>query len=125
MFSISPIEPLPWGNSHPVNRQVLIQNSAHFMEKIGYALTNSNQMVSQDVVNLFTKVPIDETITVARDKLATDPSLEEITGIPVDNLMEMLTFCVKTTYLSPVLAHVYMEYFEEMALKSTSLNPSM
>ena len=56
----------------------------------------------------------------------------------------MLTFCVETTYfgmgsdiyqqeeglamglpLSPVLANIYMKYFEEMALGSTSLNPSM
>ena len=56
----------------------------------------------------------------------------------------MLTFCVETTYfgmgsdiyreeeglamgspLSLVLANIYMEYFEEMALGSTSLKPSM
>ena len=58
--------------------------------------------------------------------------------------MEMLTFCVETTYfrmgsdiyrqeerlamgspLSPVLDNIYMEYFEEMALGSTSLKPSL
>ena len=58
--------------------------------------------------------------------------------------MEMLTFCVETTYfgmgsdiyqqeeglaigspLLPVLANIYMEYFKEMALGSTSLKPSM
>ena len=55
-------------------------------------------MVSLDVVNLFTKVPTDETQMAARDKLVTDPSLEERTCIPVDNLIEMLTFCEKTTY---------------------------
>ena len=56
----------------------------------------------------------------------------------------MLTVCVKTTYLeggsdiyrqeeemamvsllSPVLANIYMEYFEEMALGSTSLKLSL
>ena len=58
--------------------------------------------------------------------------------------MEMLTFCVETAYfgmgsglywqeewlamgspLSPVLANTYRKYFEEMALGSTSLKPSM
>ena len=58
--------------------------------------------------------------------------------------MEMLSFCVKTTYfvmesviyqqekgldmgfpLSSVLANVYMEYLEEMALRSTTLKPSI
>ena len=100
-------------------------------------------MVSLDVVSLFTKVPTAETLAVVRDKLAAAPLLEECTCIPIDNLMEMLTFCVETTYfgmgsdiyrqkglamgspLSPVLANIYMEYFEEMALGSTSLKPSI
>ena len=100
-------------------------------------------MVSLDVVSLFTKVPTDETLAVVWDKLAADPLLEEHTCIPIDNLMEMLTFFVETTYfvmgsniyrqeglamglrLSPVLANIYMEYFEEMALGPTSLKPSM
>ena len=87
-------------------------------------------------------VPTDETLAGVRDKLAADPSLEERTCIPIDNLMEMLTFCVETTYfgmgsdiyrqeglamgssLSLVLADIYLEYFEEMALGSTSLKPS-
>ena len=97
-----------------------------------------------DVVSLFTKVPTDETFAAVRDKLAADPSVEERTCIPIENLMEMLTFYVETNYfrmgsdkyqqeewlamgspLSPVLANIYMEYFEEMALGSTSLKPSM
>ena len=121
-----------------------VKNSAHFVERISDAPIHSNQMVSLDVVSLFTKVPTDETLAVVRDKLAADPLLEECICIPIDNLMEMLTFCVETTYfgmeadiyrqdeglamgspLSPVLANLYKEYFEEMALGSTSLNPSM
>ena len=57
--------------------------------------------------------------------MAADPLLEECTCIPMDNLMEMLTFCVESTYfrmgsdiywqeglamgspLSPVLANIY------------------
>ena len=97
-------------------------------------------MVSLDVVSLFTKIPTDEILAVVRDKLAANPLLEGRTCIPIDNLMEMLTFCVETTYfgmgsdiyrqeeglamgspLSPVLANIYIEYFEEMALGSTSL----
>ena len=114
------------------------------MERISDAPIHSNQMVSLDVVSLITKVPTNETLAIVRDKLAADPLLEERTCIPIDNLMEMLTFCVETTYfgmgsniyqqeeelamgspLSPVLANIYMEYFEEMALGSTSLKPYM
>ena len=114
------------------------------MARISGAPIHSNQMVSLDAVSLFTKVPTDETLAGVRDKLAAGPLLEERTCIPIDNLMEMLTFCVETTYfgmgsdiyrqeegqamdspLSPVLANIYMEYFEEMVLGSTSLKPSM
>ena len=119
-----------------------VKNSAHFVERISDAPIYSNQMVSLDVVSLLTKVPTDETLAVVWDKLAADPLLEERTCIPIDNLMEMLTFCEETTYfgmgsdiyrqeeglamglpLSPELANIYMEYFEEMALGSTSLRP--
>ena len=106
-----------------------VKNSAHFVERISDAPIHSNQMGSLDVVSLFTKVPADETIAVVRDKLAADPLLEERTCIPIANLMEMLTFCMETTYfgmgsdiyrqeeglamgspLSPVLANIYVEY---------------
>ena len=120
-----------------------VKNSAHFVERISNVPIRSNQMVNLDVVSLFTKVPTDETLAVVRDKLTADTLLEEHTCIPIDNLMEMLTFCVETTYfgmgsdiyrqeglamgssLSLVLADIYLEYFEEMALGSTSLKPLM
>ena len=114
-----------------------VKNLAHFVERISDAPIYSKQMVSLDVVSLFTKIPTDETLAVVRDKLAADPLLEERTCIPINNLMEMFTFCVETIYfgvgsdiyrqkglamgslLLSVLANIYMEYFE------ASLKPSM
>ena len=75
-----------------------VKNSVHFAERISDAPIHSNLMVSLDVVCLFTKVPADETLAVVRDKLASDPLLEERTCIPIDNLMEILTFFIETTY---------------------------
>ena len=75
-----------------------VKNSAFFMEKIYQAPIHSNQMVCLDVVTLFTRVPTNETLTVVRDILVADSYLEECTCITIDNLMEMLTFCVETTY---------------------------
>ena len=86
---------------------------------------------------------MDETLTAIQDKLAADHLLEECTCIPIDNLMEMLTLCVDTTYfgmgsdiyqqeglamglpLFPELVNINMEYFEGMALGSISLKPSL
>ena len=88
-------------------------------------------------------VPTDQILTVVWSKLAADPLLEEYACLPIDNLMKMLTLCVKTTYfkmesdiywqkelatgspLSPVFANVYKEYFKEMALGSTLLKLSL
>ena len=108
-------------------------------KEIRNAPIHLDQNVSLDVVSLFTRIPTDETLTVT-----TDPSLEERPCISIDNLSEMLTFCVETTYfgmgsdiyrpeeglamgssLLPVLANVYMEYFQEMTVGSASLKPSL
>ena len=121
-----------------------VKNSAHFTELIKEAPIGSHQMVSLDVVSLFTKVPTSEALTVIQDKLAADPSIEERTCVPLPNLMEMLTFCMESSYfrmgndvyrqeeglamgspLSPVMANIYMEYFEDMALNSAPLRPTM
>ena len=113
-----------------------VKNSAHFVERISDAPIHSKQRVSLDVVSLFTKVPTDETLAVVRDKLSADRLLEERTCIPIDNLMEMLTFRVETTYfgigsdvyrqeeglamgspLPPVLGNIYMEYLEKNGIR--------
>ena len=74
-----------------------VKKFTHFLERIVNTPIYSNQMVSLDVISLFTKVPTDETLTVLWDRLAADLWLEERASIPIDNLMEMLTFCVETT----------------------------
>ena len=67
------------------------------MERISNTPIHSNQMLSVDVVSLFTKVPTNETLVVW-NKLTADPLLEECTCTPINNLIEMLTFSVETTY---------------------------
>ena len=120
------------------------RNSAKFVEKISNTAIHSNHRVILGVLSLFTKVPTDDVLAVVQDKLAEDPFLKECPNIPIDNLIEMLTFCVETTYfgigskiyrqeeglamgslLSPALADIYMGYFEEMPLGSTTVTQSM
>ena len=97
-----------------------VKNSAHSVERISDAPIHSNQMVSLNVVSLFTKVPTDETLAVVQDKLDADPLLEEHTCIPIDNLMEMLSFCVETTYFG-IRSDIYQQ--REGLAMSSPLSP--
>ena len=95
---MAPIELLYRGDHQPFKSSLYVKNSAHFVKRISDVPIHANQMVSLDLVSLFTKVPTDETLTAVWDKVAADHLLEERTYIPIDNLMEMLIFYVETTY---------------------------
>ena len=88
--------------------------------------------VGIDVVRLFTKVPTDDTLAVVLDKLAADPLLEGRTCVVETTHFRMGSDIYRPeeglatgSPLSPVLANIYMEYFEEIVLGSTSLKLSM
>ncbi len=87
-------------------------------------------MVSFDVSSLFTNVPIDEAVSVIRDKLKNDESLDERTCLSPKCITELLKVCLKSTYfryngncyeqvdekamgspVSAVVANLYMEFF--------------
>ena len=93
--------------------------------------------LSFDVVSLFTKVPIDEALQVVSTALQNDSSLSDRTAIPIETICNLVELCLKSTYfqfennfykqiegasmgspLSPVIANLYMEYFESLALES-------
>ena len=101
-------------------------------------------MVSFDVVNLFTKVPINEAISIVSELLHKDTTLVERTNLPPDIITDLLKKFLTTTFfkfgdnfyqqtegaamgspLSPVVANIYMEYFENLAIKSTTKKPTI
>ena len=97
------------------------------MPKIKDIRTNkTDTLVSFDIVSLFTNVPIDESLTIVRNKLQRDETLPERSPLSVKALMELLEICLKTTYfqvkdefldqnqamamgspLSPILSNIY------------------
>ncbi|XP_072022385.1 uncharacterized protein [Amphiura filiformis] len=100
-------------------------------------------MVSYDVTALFTKTPIPDTLRIIRELLNNDSTLEDRTSLSVDNIMELLTFCVNNTYfmfqgdifrqengaamgspVSPLVANLFMEWFEQQALSTYPAPPS-
>ena len=101
-------------------------------------------MVSFDVTNLFSQVPIDAALKVVEEQLAMDTSLRNWTSIPAAQLTELVELCLRTTFfqfqdtsyeqsdgaamgspLSPVVANLYMEHFEEVALQTAPLPPKL
>ena len=83
---------------------------------------------------LFTSVPVDLAIKVIKALLEKDPTLKERTVLPVEDITLLLKFCLKNMYfsfqgqfyeqvkggamgspVSPIVANLYMEYFEQKA----------
>ena len=119
-----------------------IQNSQDFTQQIqGIQLQPNQCMVSFDVKALFTSVPIQPTITIIKKLLEEDQSLQQRTTMSVNNITCLLGFCLKSTYftyqgqhfeqlegaamgspISPIVANLCMENFEEKAI-STAPHP--
>ncbi len=75
--------------------QSYINNSTRFMQTVNSVCLRSDEMmVSFDVSSLFTNVPMDEAVSVIRDKLQNDDSLDEricLSPECITDLLEVLT----------------------------------
>ena len=122
-----------------------VKNSTEFVDKVREVRTTpQHHMVSFDVKNLFTQVPIDEALRVTEKRLTSGQSLSERTSIPAPQLVELVELCLRSSYfqfedsfyeqvdgtamgspLSPVIANLYMESLEEAAISSAELQPNL
>ena len=90
--------------------------------------------MSFDVAALFTSIPVKSAIEVIKKKLEQDTELHQRTIMSTQNILDLLEFCLCNTYflfqgqyyeqtqgaamdppVSPVLANLYMEAFEDRA----------
>ena len=70
------------------NTAYTVRNSTAFVERIrGLQTTLQDTLVSFDVKNLFTQVPVKAALTAVEDRLYKDPTLGDRTSIPVLQLM--------------------------------------
>ena len=117
-----------------------VKNSAHFVEEIkSFTLSQDDIQVSFDVKSLFTNVPIKEAVDVIFDKMTKDA---ERTSLLPERVTELLELCLGSTYfgfqgeyydqvsgaamgspVSAVVANIYMEFFEELAISSSDIKP--
>ena len=111
-----------------------VRNSRDFVNFITEQQLNQEVLVSFDVVSLFTNVPTDLAVRVAKEKLEQDDTLHEHTYLDLDNIISLLELCLNATYLqfqqnvyqqiqgtamgSPVSVTVAILVMEERALES-------
>ena len=105
-------------------------------------LSEDESMVNFDVKSLFTNVPVDEALEVVHKGLMEDDTLMDRTVLPPQNVTHLLEMCLRTTYfkfqgsyyeqtdgaamgspVSPVVANIYTEMFEELALRTATHPP--
>ena len=80
------------------NTDYTVKNSCEFADFIRDKTLNAcEELVSFDVVSLFAKIPVDLAVKVAEERLREDASLGQRTSLPVEDIIHLLSFCLKTT----------------------------
>ncbi|XP_072017463.1 uncharacterized protein [Amphiura filiformis] len=115
-----------------------LKNSADLVDKLSNIIVSEDEcLLSYDVTALFTSVPVDESLRIIHDRLTNDTSLPDRTQLSPQQISDLLGVCLKTTYfihngsfysqcegaamgspVSPIIANLFMEHFEELALSS-------
>ena len=110
-----------------------IQSNSDFVSKVReISLLPGECLTSYDVTALFTSVPIDPALNIIKDLLEKDDNLSNRTVLSVQNIIELLRFCLHNTYyffqnkfyeqvegaamgspVSHILANLYMEHLSE------------
>jgi hypothetical protein len=119
-----------------------VKNSKHFVDSIKDIIVKDEEMMlSFDVKALFTSVPVDNALDVIKKKLEERQDLEDVTCLNISDILKLLELTLKKTYfmfrdniyeqthgaamgspISPLIANMYMEAFETVAINS-SPNP--
>ena len=106
---------------------------------------NSNDcLVSFDVKNLFTQVPVEDALIIIKDRLEHDESLSERTAMTLQQVCSLTELCLKSTYfrygdqffeqtegtamgspVSLVVAGVFMEEYKQTALVTPDREPKL
>ncbi|XP_038055844.1 uncharacterized protein LOC119727843 [Patiria miniata] len=115
-----------------------IKNTKEFANQIkDICLKDDETITSFDVKALFTCIPPDVAIQAVQEFLQKDTTLQERTALNVEQLIELVDICLKTTYfsytgkfykeqlgcamgspVSPIVGNLCMEIFEQRALNT-------
>ena len=130
------LKPLTGNTNHHVN------NCSEFADDIKKnKLERGECIILYDFSVLFASIPVKSTIQVIKKKLEQGTELHKRTSMSSNNILELLEFCLCNSYflfqgqfyeqakgaakgypMSPIVANLYMEYFEHRAMTS-AVNP--
>ncbi|KFD58455.1 hypothetical protein M513_00681 [Trichuris suis] len=121
-------------------RTSYVKNSEDFCKEVRqFNISPTEIMVSYDVKDLFTSIPITYTLNVLEDLMA-DTNLIHRTNLNPFHILTLVSFCMKEgnyfrfrdsfflqnsgapmgSPLSPVLAEIFMEHLEDKAFNNTN-----
>ena len=115
-----------------------VRNSYEFSEFVRtQVLDEAERLISFDVISLFTRIPVNLAISVAKFRLENDNTLQDRTCLSVSSIVSLLRLCLEATYfsfrgeiyqqvfgtamgspVSVIVANLVMEDAEERALNS-------
>ena len=122
-----------------------VHNTRDFVEQLkDVRLKQGECIISYDVTALFTSVPIQPVLNIIKQRLANDKDLQERTTMSISHITNLLEFCLNSTSfvyegqfyqqlegaaigspLSPIVANIFMEKFEEEALETAPHPPRL
>ena len=120
-----------------------VNNTQDFIQQLKDIKLQQDQcMVSFDVKAVFTSVPIEPAINTIKKLLEDDTELHKRTSLSVKNIIRLMEYCLTSTYfifqgrvyqqqegaamgspLSPIVANLYMEQFENQAINTAPSPP--
>ena len=123
-----------------------VRNNQDFIQSIQDITIEEEEdcMMSFDVKSLFTSIPIQTTLNIIKKLLEEDTSLHQRTTMAVKHIHCLLEFCLTNTYfsfqgrlyeqkegaamgspISPIVANIFMENFENRALATSPCTPKI
>ena len=114
-----------------------VKNSTDFIQNIKYFSINpeGETLVSFDISALFTSTPVPVALQVINSKISTCTNLTNVKKIPTEKFIKLpeftttnCIFCFNKKFykqlqgapVSPVIANIYMEHFESLAIPTSA-----
>ena len=114
------------------------RKSADLVNKLAAITLGPDEcFISYDVTALFTSVPVPESLIIIEERLKSDDTLSDRTNLSAEQITSLLRVCLTSNYfvfdgkfytqthgaamgspVSPIVANLYVEDFEEKALNS-------